>query len=205
MIRFSRGCGAQPFRLESQHRCRTFWWARHPGSGSAVWWGCPAGVYLEMRNQPTNCPWECGETLRAKAIKDAFRKKSFDSHPDRGGDAGTFNQVKRAYEILGPRTEKAILHHRGRLGKSRGQLSRRGSLGDQRAPRWRNQDRDAPGTEPVQARPAQDGAGPDQGPVGTALPNRSARPKRRTGNCWTCGAGSPAKGETFWAGWSRWR
>lgn len=35
-----------------------------------------------------------------KEIKEAYRRKSMESHPDRGGDPKTFQKVKDAYDIL---------------------------------------------------------------------------------------------------------
>ena len=33
-------------------------------------------------------------------IKEAYRRKSMDNHPDRGGDPMLFDQIKKAYDVL---------------------------------------------------------------------------------------------------------
>jgi hypothetical protein len=41
-----------------------------------------------------------------RELKQAYRKRALETHPDRGGDAATFRQVQRAYEKLLAAAEK---------------------------------------------------------------------------------------------------
>ena len=43
---------------------------------------------------------EVGATDEVAAIRSAFRRRSMETHPDRGGHVDDFEEVKAAYELL---------------------------------------------------------------------------------------------------------
>lgn len=47
-----------------------------------------------------------GRKASTSAIKKAFRKKSLETHPDRGGNADEFNRVSKAWKVLGDRERR---------------------------------------------------------------------------------------------------
>jgi len=51
-----------------------------------------------------------------KEIKKAYRQKSLQHHPDKGGDAETFSQIARAYEVLSDESLKEVYDQRGEEG-----------------------------------------------------------------------------------------
>ncbi|KKU13332.1 MAG: Chaperone protein DnaJ [Parcubacteria group bacterium GW2011_GWC2_45_7] len=59
-------------------------------------------------------------------VKDAFRKKALEHHPDRGGDAAKFKEVNEAYQVLGNAEARAQYD---RYGSSFEQMRRQGYQG----------------------------------------------------------------------------
>eukprot|EP00568_Trieres_chinensis_P000115 CAMPEP_0183306208 /NCGR_PEP_ID=MMETSP0160_2-20130417/10704_1 /TAXON_ID=2839 ORGANISM="Odontella Sinensis, Strain Grunow 1884" /NCGR_SAMPLE_ID=MMETSP0160_2 /ASSEMBLY_ACC=CAM_ASM_000250 /LENGTH=374 /DNA_ID=CAMNT_0025469535 /DNA_START=145 /DNA_END=1269 /DNA_ORIENTATION=- len=51
-----------------------------------------------------------------KEIKKAYRMKSLENHPDKGGDAEKFSEIARAYEVLSDEEKKEIYDTRGEEG-----------------------------------------------------------------------------------------
>jgi len=51
-----------------------------------------------------------------KEIKKAYRMKSLENHPDKGGDAEKFSEIARAYEVLSDEEKKEIYDRHGEEG-----------------------------------------------------------------------------------------
>lgn len=51
-----------------------------------------------------------------KEIKKAYRQKSLEHHPDKGGDAEKFAEIARAYEVLSDESKKEIYDRHGEEG-----------------------------------------------------------------------------------------
>lgn len=51
-----------------------------------------------------------------KEIKKAYRQKSLEHHPDKGGDAQKFAEIARAYEVLSDESKKEIYDRHGEEG-----------------------------------------------------------------------------------------
>lgn len=51
-----------------------------------------------------------------KEIKKAYRQKSLEHHPDKGGNAEKFSEIARAYEVLSDETLRGVYDQRGEKG-----------------------------------------------------------------------------------------
>jgi len=56
----------------------------------------------------------------AKTIKKAYRKAAMKHHPDKGGDADTFKEISKAYEVLGDPEKKKTYDEYGEEGLESG-------------------------------------------------------------------------------------
>lgn len=65
-----------------------------------------------------------------KEIKKAYRQKSLEHHPDKGGDAQKFAEIARAYEVLSDETLKEVYDTRGEEGLKRHEERGGGGGGD---------------------------------------------------------------------------
>ena len=65
-----------------------------------------------------------------KEIKKAYRAKSLQHHPDKGGDAETFAGIARAYEVLFDEEKKEVYDSRGEEGLKQHEQGRGGGGGD---------------------------------------------------------------------------
>lgn len=64
-----------------------------------------------------------------KEIKKAYRMKSLEHHPDKGGDAETFAEIARAYEVLSDEETKGIYDMHGEEGLKQHEQGRGGGGG----------------------------------------------------------------------------
>jgi len=51
-----------------------------------------------------------------KEVKKAYRQKSLEHHPDKGGDANKFQEIARAYEVLSDEDKRNIYDRHGEAG-----------------------------------------------------------------------------------------
>ena len=65
-----------------------------------------------------------------KEIKKAYRMKSLEHHPDKGGDAETFAEIARAYEVLSDEETKEIYDMHGEEGLKQHEQGGGGGGGD---------------------------------------------------------------------------
>mmetsp|Transcript_19077 Transcript_19077/g.54983 ORF Transcript_19077/g.54983 Transcript_19077/m.54983 type:complete len:378 (-) Transcript_19077:831-1964(-) len=65
-----------------------------------------------------------------KEIKKAYRSKSLEHHPDKGGDAETFAEIARAYEVLSDEEAKEIYDMHGEEGLKQHEQGGGGGGGD---------------------------------------------------------------------------
>lgn len=65
-----------------------------------------------------------------KEIKKAYRQKSLEHHPDKGGDAQKFAEIARAYEVLSDETKKEIYDRHGEEGLKQHEQHGGGGGGD---------------------------------------------------------------------------
>jgi len=86
------------------------------GGGSPFGGGHSHGAPREVDNSKFYDILGVEKTANQGDIKKAFRKAAMTHHPDKGGDSAKFQEIQKAYEVLGNEEKRAIYDEQGEEG-----------------------------------------------------------------------------------------